>query len=317
MLWLYDIDRIFSENMTEVRLSTFFDRLFRKKQKSSQNIATAPLSEEQLESVYHMEEMTHKPAQLIVGSAQSVGKQRDHNEDSLFTLQITLADGQTEVPLGLFIVADGMGGHQHGEVASGMACRAMAEFVVKKLYSPLLGVNGEPQSESLQEIMESGVREAHSTVVRKAPGGGTTLTAVLMIGDQLTVAHVGDSRAYFVFSDGRVEAITQDHSLVHRLLELGQLTLEEAAIHPQRNVLYRAIGQKEPFQPDIHHHMFPAGAQLLICSDGLWGVITEADITRIVGGAKSLPAACHELVEAANDAGGPDNISAILVQYLV
>jgi PPM family protein phosphatase len=298
-------------------MGTFLDRLFRKKKQSSQDIATAPLSEEQLESVYHVAETTHKPAQLIVGSAQSVGKQRDHNEDSLLTLNVTLADGQTEVPFGLFIVADGMGGHQHGEVASGMACRAMAESVVKKLYSPLLGVNGEPQSESLQEIMEAGVREAHNAVVRKAPGGGTTLTAALMIGDQLTLAHVGDSRAYFVYADGLVQTITQDHSLVHRLLELGQLTLEEAAIHPQRNVLYRAIGQKEPFQPDIHNHLFPGGAYLLVCSDGLWGVITEADITRIIVSAKSLSAACNELVEAANAAGGPDNISAVLVQYLV
>lgn len=299
-------------------MSTFFDRLFgKKKQQSSQDIATAPLSEEQLESVHHAAEVIHKPAQLIVGSAQSVGKQRDHNEDSLFTLNLTLADGQTEVPFGFFIVADGMGGHQHGEVASGMACRAMAEYIVKKLYSPLFGVNSEPQSDSLQEIMEAGVREAHNAVMRKAPGGGTTLTAVLMIGDQITLAHVGDSRAYLVFPDGRLQTITQDHSLVNRLLELGQVTQEEAAVHPQRNVLYRAIGQKEPFQPDIHNHLFPRGAKLLVCSDGLWGVITESDITRIIAGATSLTNACHELVEAANTAGGPDNISAVLVQYLV
>jgi protein phosphatase len=297
-------------------VGTFIDRLFRKKKQSSQDVATAPLSEEQLDSVYHVADMSHKPAQLIVGCAQSVGKQRDHNEDSLFTLSVTLADGQTEVPFGLFIVADGMGGHQHGEVASGTACRAMAEYVIKKLYSPLLGARGEAQNESLQEIMEAGVHEAHQAVVRKAPGGGTTLTAALVIGDKITLAHVGDSRAYFVYNDGRVQPITQDHSLVHRLLELGQLTLEEAAIHPQRNVLYRAIGQKEPFQPDIHNHMFPGGAQLLLCSDGLWGVIQESDISRIVSGGKTLTSVCAELVEAANLAGGPDNISAVLVQYM-
>jgi PPM family protein phosphatase len=297
-------------------VSSFFDRLFGKKKQSSQDVATAPLSEEQLESVYNTAEVAQKPAQLMAACAQSVGKQRDHNEDSVFTLNITLADGQKDIPFGLFIVADGMGGHQHGEVASGMACRAMAEYIMRKLYSPLLGVRRESQSESLQEIMEAGVNEAHNAVMRKAPGGGTTLTAALIIGDQITLAHVGDSRAYFVFPDGRVQSITQDHSLVNRLLELGQLTQEEAAVHPQRNVLYRAIGQKEPFKPDVHNHMFPSGAQLLVCSDGLWGVVPEGTISQIVTNAKSLPSACNELVEAANAGGGPDNISAVLVQYL-
>jgi protein phosphatase len=297
-------------------LSSFLNRFFRKKRQSSQDVATAPLSEEQLDSVYHVIETAQTPTQLAAACAQSAGKQRDHNEDSLFTLNITLADGQKDIPFGLFIVADGMGGHQHGEVASGVACRAMAEYIMRKLYSPMLGVRGETQTESLQEVMEGGVTEAHNAVIRKAPGGGTTLTSVLIIGDQITLAHVGDSRACFVYPDGRVQAITQDHSLVHRLIELGQLSLEEAAIHPQRNVLYRAIGQKEPYKPDIHNHMFPKGVQLLICSDGLWGVVPEAEISRIVTSAKSLVAACNELVEAANAAGGPDNISAVLVQYL-
>jgi len=297
-------------------VSSFLDRLFHKKKQSSQDVATAPLSQEQLESVYKVEDAAQKPAQLAVACAQSVGKQRDHNEDSLFSLNITLADGQQEIPFGLFIVADGMGGHQHGEVASGTACRAMAEYIMRKLYSPMLGSRGEQQSESLQEVMEAGVSEAHSAVMRKAPGGGTTLTAVLVIGDQVTLAHVGDSRAYFVYTDGRVQPITQDHSLVHRLIELGQLTEDEASIHPQRNVLYRALGQKEPFKPDIHNYVFPSGAKLLICSDGLWGVVPESDISRIVIGAKNMLNACNELMEAANAAGGPDNISAILVQYL-
>jgi PPM family protein phosphatase len=297
-------------------VGSLFERLFRKKRQSSQDVATAPLSEEQLESVYQVVESIQKPAQLAAACMQSVGKQRDHNEDSLFTMNITLADGQKDIPFGLFIIADGMGGHQHGEVASGTACRAMAEYVMRKLYSPLLGVRGDPQNESLQEIMEGGVTEAHNAVVRKAPGGGTTLTAALIIGDQITMAHVGDSRAYFVYPDGRVQAITEDHSLVNRLIQLGQLTPEEAAVHPQRNVLYRAIGQKEPFQPDIYNHMFPSGARLLICSDGLWGVIKEEVISRIVTGEKSLNQACNELVEAANAGGGPDNISVILVKYL-
>ncbi len=258
----------------------------------------------------------YRPPQLIFGTAQSVGKQRDHNEDALYALNAIYADGSSDLPFGIFIIADGMGGHQHGEVASGMASRTMGEYLVKKLYSPMLGAKGEAQEMSLQEIMENGVREAQQMVVRKAPGGGTTLTAALVVGEQVTIAHVGDSRGYFIYPDGHFLALTQDHSLVHRLIELGQLTEEEAAVHPQRNVLYRAIGQSEPFHPDIHNHQIPVPGYLLLCSDGLWNVVTEAQMSEIIFTSKDLSLACHRLIEAANNAGGPDNISVILIQYM-
>ncbi len=293
----------------------FFERLFRKRKPSSLNIATAPLPEEQLEIGLH-KPIPYKPPQLNYGSAQSVGKQREHNEDAIFALSAIYADGTNDLPFGIFIIADGMGGHQHGEVASGMAARTMGEYLVKKLYSPMLGAKGETQGDSLQEIMENGVHEAQQAVVRKAPGGGTTLTAALVVGEQVTIAHVGDSRAYFIYPDGRLSTLTQDHSLVHRLIELGQLTEEEAAIHPQRNVLYRAIGQSEPFHPDIHNHQFPVPGYLLLCSDGLWNVVPELQMSEIVFTSKDLSMACHRLIEAANKAGGPDNISAILIQYM-
>lgn len=292
-----------------------FKRLFGKRRPPNLNIATAPLPEEQLEVSLH-KPAPYQPPQLISGSAQSVGRQREHNEDALFSLSATFADGSSDLPLGIFIIADGMGGHQHGEVASGVAARTMAEYLVKKLYPPLLGAKGEAQAESLQEIMENGVKEAQQAVVRKAPGGGTTLTAALVVGEQVTIAHVGDSRGYFIYPDGRLQILTQDHSLVHRLVELGQLTEDEAAVHPQRNVLYRALGQSEPFHPDIHSHKFPVPGYLLLCSDGLWNVLTEQQIVRIVFTSNDLPMACRRLVEASNAAGGPDNISAILVQYL-
>ncbi len=292
-----------------------FERLFRKKKPANLNVATAPLPEEQLEMALH-KPIPYKPPQLVFGTAQSVGKQRDHNEDSLFALSAIFADGQSDIPFGIFIIADGMGGHQHGEVASGMAARTMGEHLVKKLYSPMLGSKGESQGDSLQEIMENGVREAQQAVVRKAPGGGTTLTSALVVGEQVTIAHVGDSRAYFIYPDGHFLTLTQDHSLVHRLIELGQLTEEEAAIHPQRNVLYRAIGQSEPFHPDIHNHQFPVPGYLLICSDGLWNVVSELQMAEIVFTSKDLSLACHRLIDAANNAGGPDNISAILVQFM-
>jgi serine/threonine protein phosphatase PrpC len=171
-------------------------------------------------------------------------------------------------------------------------------------------------NESIQEIMESGVKEAHKAVIRTAPGGGTTMTSALVVGEQITIAHVGDSRAYFIYPDGRIQVITQDHSLVHRLQELGQITEKEAFNHPQRNVLYRAIGQNEPFRPDITSYQFPHPGFLMLCSDGLWGVIPETEIFRIVTTNKNPSIACNKLVDAANAMGGPDNISVILVSYL-
>lgn len=113
--------------------------------------------------------------------------------------------------------------------------------------------------------------------------------------------------------NGKAEVLTRDHSLVARLIELGQLTTEEAATHPQRNVLYRALGQGEPFDPDISMLQAPRDGFLLLCSDGLWGVITQEELVKIVIDHPDPYIACQKLVEAANTAGGPDNISVILV----
>lgn len=252
--------------------------------------------------------------QFSVGIGQSVGKQRDHNEDSLFCLTATLSSGEVPMPCGLYIIADGMGGHQHGEIASNVSVRSMANHVIQKLVLPHFSLNGERVEESYQEIMQTGVMEAHQAILRDAQGGGTTLTAVLIVGDRMTITHVGDSRAYIIYADGRMEILTHDHSLVKRLEELGQITAEEAAIHPQRNVLYRALGQGEPFEPDINSLPFPRGGCLLLCSDGLWGVVPERELFNIVTTNPDLQQACQLLVDAANTAGGPDNISVIMVR---
>lgn len=281
-----------------------------------EDVRTAPLSDEQLQSVTEMHIPLYPP-QIIVGSAQSIGKQRDHNEDSLFTLHTMLADGDSQTPFGLFIIADGMGGHLHGEIASGSATRALADYLVHKLYPSLMGLDPQSQSESLQEIMETAVHEAHQAVLRRAPGGGTTLTAALLIGEQVTIAHVGDSRAYFIFQDGRMQVMTLDHSLVRRLVDLGQLTEEQARVYPQKNVVYRALGQAEPFRPDIHTHLIPTSGYIMLCSDGLWGTVPDEEMFKIISEASSPSMACHKLVEAANSAGGPDNISVVLIQFLV
>ncbi|RPI88667.1 MAG: serine/threonine-protein phosphatase [Chloroflexi bacterium] len=255
-----------------------------------------------------------EPVQFLAGCGQSVGRQRDHNEDALFTLTTNLITDIRQIPFGLYIVADGMGGHQNGEKASASAVRAMAGHILRKLYIPLLYPAAKPPEQSIQEIMQEGVHEAHRSIIKQAIGGGTTLTTVLLLGDQMTIAHVGDSRVYLFQPDGKVEVITRDHSLVKRLEELGQITAEEAAVHPQRNVLYRALGQGEPFDPDTSSTPIPHGARLLICSDGLWGQATEQELSEIVWTAQSPELACQQLLDLANASGGPDNITAILVK---
>ncbi len=275
---------------------------------------TAPLTEEQMGAIIAVPKFN--PAQLLVGTAQSTGLQRDHNEDSLFAFSSVLAEGKNALPFGVFIVADGMGGHQYGEIASGIATRIMSSHILSSLYLPYLSPGGSQNIESLQELMEKGMREAQLEVRRHAPGGGTTMTALIVMGEQVAYAHVGDSRAYFIYPDGRMNAITQDHSLVRRLVELGQITEEEATNHPNKNVLYRALGQTDPIIPDMGTCQIPHPGKILICSDGLWGVLPESIILDTVLKAENPSIACHELVEAANIAGGPDNISVILIQYL-
>ncbi len=295
----------------------FFKKLFDKKkavQTANTDVQTAPLSDEQLKNV-SLQSISMKPPQILVGTGQSVGMQREHNEDTLFAFTSILADGSNDLPVGVFVVADGMGGHQSGEVASNAAARAISGHLLKSLYLPYL-VAQENSGSSLLELMEEGVKAAQQAVTRKAPGGGTTLSAALLFGDQITIAHVGDSRVYFIYPDGRMQIITQDHSLVHRLVELGQITEQEAMVHPQKNVLYRAVGQAEPYKPDINTYQLPRPGFVLMCSDGLWGVVPEQEIFRVVKAAANPSAACHQLIQAANNAGGPDNISAVLIQYL-
>ncbi len=313
-------------------MTTFFEKLFRKFSKSEAPtlssepkgsdseavtiplvplpIATAPLAPDALPAGT---EKIHPP-QFVVGCGHSVGQQREHNEDALFTLTTNLLSDSTVIPFGLYIIADGMGGHQHGEVASGVSIRAMANVIIRKLYMPLFGLKAEPPEESLHEILQEGVMEAHRAILRDASGGGTTLTVAVIMGEQLILAHVGDSRAYAIYPDGSIRALTRDHSLVRRLEELGQITPAEAAVHPQRNVLYRALGQGEPFEPEINTFPIPAGGHLMLCSDGLWGYVEENEIIRMIKETPNPEMACHEMVKAANAAGGPDNISVVLVR---
>ncbi len=298
-------------------MKSFFGRLVKKKTQpllKQADVNTVPLSDQQIQDVVTQEPRI-EPSQLLTGSSQSIGKQRDHNEDCLLTFTMTVGGDKHNYPLGLFIVADGMGGHQFGEVASSTAVRTIAGYMLKHFH-PYITNSAETLDEPLQDLMRAAINEAHRAVTQAASGSGTTVTVALILGQQVTIGHVGDSRAYALRSGGRIDALTRDHSLVKRLEELGQISSEEAAAHPQRNVLYRALGQGDVLEPDIFTSPFPQPGYLFLCSDGLWSVVSDDDICHIVNEAPSLQAACQNLVAAANQAGGPDNISAILVQLI-
>lgn len=277
---------------------------------------TAPLSDQQISSIIGNPNAKYEMRQLIASVGQSIGKQREHNEDSVLALTTTISGSAESIPFGLYVVADGMGGHQFGEVASNAAVRIMGGNIMKKFHSYLFNLPTQTLQDSLQELMETSINEAHQYVQREAPGSGTTVTAALVLGQQITIAHVGDSRAYSIYPDGRVDPITRDHSLVKRLEELGHLSKDEAANFPHRNVLIRALGQGEALEADIFTVPFPQTGYLMICSDGLWGVIDEKDVYRSIVDAPNLHRACQNMVEAANAAGGPDNITVILVQMI-
>ena len=256
------------------------------------------------------------PRTLQVGRASNVGQVRDHNEDVLLTLEINQLGDQATEPLGWFVLADGMGGHQAGELASALAMRVVTYELLNQVLRPyLLNEARDASQRPLSEVMVNAVMAANKAVHEQVQGGGTTLTCALILGNRAYLAHVGDSRAY-LFADNHLRQITRDHSFVDRLVELGQITPGEAMHHPQRNVLYRAVGQGDQLEVDAYVELLPSSSQyrLLLCSDGLWGSIQDDQLTEVLRMAATPQEACDRLIEAANAGGGKDNITAVVVE---
>jgi serine/threonine protein phosphatase PrpC len=254
------------------------------------------------------------PHALLVGRASHVGQVRDHNEDVVLTLESNQLGDQASEPLGWFVLADGMGGHQAGELASAMAMRVVTFELLSGILWPYLFSAAHDASQSpLSEVLVNAVMAANKAVYDQVQGGGTTLTCALLLGDRAYLAHVGDSRAY-LFAGNRLRQITRDHSLVDRLVELGQITPGEAAHHPQRNVLYRAVGQGDTLEVDTYVEMLPTQYRLLLCCDGLWGSVSDDQLAEALRSAATPQEACDRLIEAANAAGGKDNITVVVVE---
>lgn len=252
---------------------------------------------------------------LRVGRLTDVGQVRQLNEDSLLTLELGRVHRSVGTPIGLYVVADGMGGHSAGDVASGLAIEALAKHATATLL-PLELDSATPVLD-VDTWLREAVNVANTTVheQRKLAGTnmGTTLVMTYVADGQAHVAHVGDSRAYLINAAG-IQQVTIDHSLVQRLVDTKQLTLEEARVHPQRNVIYKNLGDRSSVAPDITHLDLQPGDRLLLCSDGLSTEIEDPVIRQIVMSAASPQEACRQLTEAANAAGGRDNITTIIVQ---
>lgn len=232
----------------------------------------------------------HRHAKAAFGSRTDVGCIREHNEDSLV------------VAPPLFAVADGMGGHAAGEVASEIAVQVLAELAPSMLDAPALGAAVEAANDAIiQAALEGRGRE----------GMGTTMTAAMLEGERLIIAQVGDSRAYLLHQ-GRLQQLTRDHSLMADMIEAGQLTPEEARVHPQRSVITRALGSAPNTRPDLYEINVETGDRLLLCSDGLTTMLHDSEIEAIMGRAWDPQNCAEQLVDEAVDAGGYDNVTVVV-----
>ncbi len=271
--------------------------------------------EVQLDATLFEETVTGVPL-LHAAQVSDVGAIRKRNEDSCLVFSSESGGHFPLMTFGLYIVADGMGGHESGHLASKGASRAAANHILKEVYLPLLSNDEPPDQAAVQRIMEDAVQIAHKAIYNPDPekDGGTTLTIALVLGQDLHVAHVGDSRAYCLV-DGTLEAISVDHSLVQRMQDEGQLTAEEAQHYQYRNVLLRALGQENRLEVDTYQLALPRAGKLLLCSDGLCGYVMDPELQDIMNQPVSPHMIAEQLIAAALAAGGYDNITAVVVGF--
>jgi len=258
---------------------------------------------------------------LYSGRRSDVGMARNLNEDSLMVAELERNQQSISRSVGVYLIADGMGGHAGGEVASG---KIVDSFTRQAFQALLPALAAEATGDLLPHSfaarwLKSTVQMANQEVfnLRKSAGTdmGSTLVAMVVLDNQALITHIGDSRAYLVNAK-EIKRLTIDHSLVERMIASNQISREEARYHPQRNVIYRTVGDKPQIDVDVIQYTLAADDHLLLCSDGLSGMVKDDEIRRIVLSANSAQAGCDQLVDAANAAGGEDNISVILVKIV-
>jgi protein phosphatase len=265
-----------------------------------------------------------KPIRIEVFGKTDLGRSRDHNEDCFLVADLTkkTASLQPDVrqheigPRGtLLVVADGMGGAAAGELASEMATDTIYAHLVKT-WNAEEEVTPQRFAYRLKEAIEvaNSSIHAHAKAHPEVRGMGTTTTAAGVLGDQLYLTQVGDSRAYLI-RGGEAHQLTKDQSLMQRLVEAGELTEEEAAHSERRNIILQALGPDPKVKVDLTHQEVRRGDILMLCSDGLSGQVKKEEIAKIVSTAPNLSAACDQLIALANERGGPDNITVVIARF--
>jgi protein phosphatase len=233
-----------------------------------------------------------------------IGRKRKLNEDSFF-----VENGAIGSLPNLYIIADGMGGHQAGEVASFEAIRAFKSYVMENTF----------EDGDILDFMISATKHANSEVLKKSTcdkqyfGMGTTLSSCVFDKGKLYIAHVGDSRVYKV-SGSSITQLTADHTFVNDLVKKGEITSEEAREHPKRNLITRAIGVEEDVLIDGVLHTLMGNDKIILCSDGLTSMLTDQEILMHINSGGGLPDTLNQLIDSAKNKGGDDNISVILIE---
>ncbi len=264
------------------------------------------------------------PIVVHVYGITDVGRTREHNEDAFAVADLTLGqpmvfpEEKTQVPGKhgtLFMVADGMGGAAAGEIASSMAVEVILSEL-RRRWTTTAG--GDPQvfAVTLHDATEVANARIHAYATEHPEnrGMGTTATVAGILGDTLYIAQVGDSRAY-LFREGAARQITKDQSLMQRLIEAGEITAEEAEVSERRNIILQALGPEAAIKVDVTHQQLRRGDILVLCSDGLSGVVRDNEIARVARESPDLVSLCTQLIDLANESGGPDNITVVAARF--
>jgi serine/threonine protein phosphatase PrpC len=270
---------------------------------------------------------------LAVGTATSVGRVRDENQDACACALLDVSDDRpAALPLGVFLVADGMGGEARGELASRIASRITVAELVRNFTLPIIALPAmdaiddgieplpsEPPADrlgrALTRSIETANRQIRALARKLGQTTGSTITAAAVCGNRLALAHIGDSRAYLM-RDGSLVQLTEDHSVLARLQAMDHPLLSDPEVFVPRSMLYRSLGQEDEANPDTLEFVLAPGDRLLLCSDGLWDELDDALLADVLAGATDPRACAEQLVALANQAGGHDNSTAIVAFVL-
>jgi serine/threonine protein phosphatase PrpC len=256
---------------------------------------------------------------LVAGARSDVGRTRrgNPNEDSILVMEFTRIHESITQPFGLYIVADGLGGHDDGQAASRRAIGVIADYITREVLLPALQSGQYAESEALAAKLKAAVEAANLALVgsneQTGSDMGSTVTGALIVGDTAHIVNVGDSRTY-LYDGASLQPISVDHSLVMQLVIGGLIDREDIYTHPQRNQILRSLGDRRDVQIDLFTQKLRPGYQLVICCDGLWEMVRDPQIEQVLREVSDPQAAADRLMELANQNGGEDNISVIVVQ---